>query len=160
MTDELRKRLKQSKPFDGSHQEAMISLMVAAASVRGELEQVCCKHGIFGSQYNILRILAGGPPEGYPRGEIINRMIDRCPDVTRLVDPLEKKGLVSRERSQEDRRVVLHRITKKGQDVLNALSPDLEYIQEAFREELSEKELGELSQCCSAIYNRFDEMCV
>lgn len=157
MPEELRERVKQTEPFEDPGQEAMLSLMAAASSVRGVLENVHEQHGLFGSQYNILRILAGGPPEGYPRCEIIDRMINRGPDVTRLVDPLEERGLVERQRSDEDRRMVLHRITEQGRALLRDVSPDLGPVQEAFNEALSEKEMKQLSQLCATVYRRFDE---
>lgn len=159
MAEGLHKRRKQSTGFDGRHQEAVLALLAAAAAVRGELERTCCEHDIFGSQYDILRILARGPEEGYPRGEIIERMIDRCPDVTRLVDPLEKKGLVQRRRSKEDRRVVLHRITGRGRRLLGTLGSDLEFVQKAFSEEFTGRELKEFSHLCAAVYQRFDDAC-
>lgn len=159
MAEELAHRLEQSGGFGGRHQEAMIHLLAAAAAVRGELEKACCRHDIFASQYNILRILAEAPDEGYPRSELIEQMIDRCPDVTRLVDPLEKKGLVQRQRSKEDRRVVLHRITGRGRRLLETLSSDLAYVQNAFRKEFTGRELEEFSHLCAAVYQRFDEAC-
>jgi DNA-binding MarR family transcriptional regulator len=72
------------------------------------------------TQYNVLRILRGAP-EGLPCGEIANRMITRDPDVTRLLDRLEKRGLISRCRENEDRRTVMGRITEKGLELLKRL---------------------------------------
>lgn len=156
MTDKLRERVKQTEPFEGPDQKAMLSLLVAAAAVRRRLEKVSNDHDLFGSQYNILRILAGGPPEGYPRQEIIDRMIDRSPDVTRLADDLEEKGLITRERSQEDRRVILHRLTAEGQRRLEEVTDDLRPVHRAFSDELTEEELKELSRLSTAVFQRFD----
>jgi len=72
------------------------------------------------TQYNVLRILRG-TPEGLPCGEIAARMITRDPDVTRLLDRLEKRGLISRCRETEDRRMVMARITPEGLKVLGRL---------------------------------------
>ena len=72
------------------------------------------------TQYNVLRILRGAP-EGLPCGEISSRMITRDPDVTRLLDRLEKRGLISRCRENEDRRTVMSRITPKGLELLARL---------------------------------------
>lgn len=160
MTEELRDRVKQTQPFEGTDQEAMLSLLVAASSVRNKLEKICNQHGLFNSQYNILRILAGGPPEGYSRQEIIDRMIDRGPDVTRLVDQLEKKNLVTRERSEKDRRMVMHRITEKGRALLNEMNESIAPVHQAFGEQLSEEDLEELARLCAAIFQRFDETSV
>lgn len=156
MTDKLRERVKQTEPFEGPDQKAMLSLLVAAAAVRKRLEKISNDHDLFGSQYNILRILGGGPPEGYPRQEIIDRMIDRSPDVTRLADDLEEKGLLTRERSDEDRRVILHRLTDDGRRRLEEVTDDLRPVHRAFSDELTEEELEELSRLSTIIFQRFD----
>jgi len=78
------------------------------------------------NQYNVLRILRGAP-EGLACTEIGNRMISRDPDITRLLDRLEKRGLVSRCRQRSDRRTVLTRITEAGLKLLSQLdSPVLD----------------------------------
>ena len=72
------------------------------------------------TQYNVLRILRGSP-EGLPCGEIRRRLITREPDITRLLDRMEKRSLISRCREDKDRRTVLTRITKAGLDTVNRL---------------------------------------
>jgi len=84
------------------------------------------------TQYNVLRILRGSP-EGLPCGEIASRMISRDPDITRLLDRLEKRGLVSRCRETEDRRTVLTRITPEGLNLLALLD---EPVQDAHKKQL------------------------
>jgi len=84
------------------------------------------------TQYNVLRILRG-TPEGLPSGEIAARMITRDPDITRLLDRLEKRGLISRCRESEDRRMVMARITQEGLKVLAHLDGPVE---EAHRRQL------------------------
>ncbi len=132
----------------------MLNLMVAASSVREEVDRVCSQHGISSSQYNVLRILAGGPPEGYPRCDIIERMIDRGPDVTRLTDRLLKSGLAERGRSEEDRRLTMHRITEKGRSLLAGIHPDIQAVQNRFAETLSEEQQRQLSTLCETIYEK------
>src|SRR5260370_7202334 len=73
-----------------------------------------------GTQYNVLRILRGSP-EGLTCGEIASRMITRDPDITRLLDRLEKRGLISRCRETKDRRMVMARITPEGLKLLAGL---------------------------------------
>jgi DNA-binding MarR family transcriptional regulator len=87
---------------------------------------------ISATQYNVLRILRGAP-EGLPCGEIANRMITRDPDVTRLLDRLDKRGLISRCREATDRRTVLTRITPDGLELLARLDAP---IQDAHRKQL------------------------
>src|SRR5215831_8652481 len=84
------------------------------------------------TQYNVLRILRGSP-QGLPCGEIASRMITRDPDVTRLLDRMEKRGLISRSRDNKDRRTVIGRITPEGLKLLARLD---EPIQEIHRKQL------------------------
>src|SRR6202051_4416840 len=84
------------------------------------------------TQYNVLRILRGAP-EGLPCGEIAKRMITRDPDITRLLDRLEKCGLISRSREARDRRTVMARITGAGLKLLARLD---EPVQAAHRKQL------------------------
>jgi DNA-binding MarR family transcriptional regulator len=84
------------------------------------------------NQYNVLRILRGSP-EGLPCGEIASRMITRDPDITRLLDRLEKRSLISRCRETKDRRMVMTRITSEGLKLLGSLD---EPIEEAHRNNL------------------------
>jgi DNA-binding MarR family transcriptional regulator len=84
------------------------------------------------NQYNVLRILRGSP-DGLPCGEIGNRMITRDPDITRLLDRLEKRGLILRSRESKDRRMVMARITPLGLKLLGRLD---EPVQETHRKQL------------------------
>lgn len=78
--------------------------------------------GLTHPQYNVLRILAGAGAGGLPCGEIAARMISRDPDITRLLDRLEKSGLVRRGRAVDDRRVVRAFITTAGAAALRSLA--------------------------------------
>jgi len=149
---ELRRRLKQTQPFESRAQEAMLSLMVAGAAVEQEVEQVCAGFGLTASHYNVLRILAGGPESGYARADIIERMIDRGPDVTRLMDRLEEQGLVRRQCSEADRRVTLHRITEEGEALLEEMHADICAVQRRFAARLSEEDQQALSTLCAKVY--------
>jgi len=84
------------------------------------------------TQYNVLRILRGSP-DGLPCGEIANRMITRDPDITRLLDRLERRGLISRCRETKDRRMVMARITPDGLKLLARLD---EPVGDAHRKQL------------------------
>ena len=99
--------------------------------------QVLKSEDLSATQYNVLRILRGAP-EGLPCGEIANRMITRDPDVTRLLDRLEKRGLISRWRETADRRMVMARITEDGLKLLDRLD---EPVQVTHR-----RQLGHLGQ--------------
>ena len=94
------------------------------------------------TQYNVLRILRG-TPAGLPCGEIANRMITRDPDITRLLDRLEKRELISRSRETKDRRMVVARITSKGLRLLSGLD---EPVQEMHRRQLGHLGVARLKE--------------
>jgi DNA-binding MarR family transcriptional regulator len=98
-----------------------ISLQKTADSLGLEVEQLFKPHGLTGTQYNVLRILRGSEPEGLACSSIGERMISHDPDMTRLLDRMEKRGLITRERQTDDRRVVKTRITPAGLDILKSL---------------------------------------
>ncbi len=104
---------------------AFVELIRTADLLASEISAVLKAEKISATQFNILRILRGAP-EGLACGEIAARMITRDPDVTRLLDRLEKRGLVSRCRENQDRRLVLTRITEAGLATLGRLDDPVE----------------------------------
>jgi DNA-binding MarR family transcriptional regulator len=98
-----------------------ISLQKTADSLGLEAEQLLKPQGLTGTQYNVLRILRGAEPEGLACSGIGERMISHDPDMTRLLDRMEKRGLISRQRQTDDRRVVKTRITPAGLNLLKSL---------------------------------------
>lgn len=117
----------------GSPEEAAFLELVRTTDLlsRG-LVRIMKSEDISSTQYNVLRILRGSP-EGLACGEIANRMITRDPDVTRLLDRLEKRELISRCRETKDRRTVMARITAEGLKLLARLD---EPVQAAHRKQL------------------------
>lgn len=156
MSDGLAKRIK-TKGFESPAQKAMLNLFVAAAHVRRQVEQVCREYGIQFSHYNILRILRGVHPEGHPRCDIIDRMLDPSPDVTRLTDKLVDRGLVRRTQSEEDRRKTIHLITDRGLQLLEEMQPAITDVQERFGERVAPRDLEHLSRICEDIYAEYPE---
>jgi DNA-binding MarR family transcriptional regulator len=134
-------------------QEATLNLMVAADYLRGKVEAICAPAGISIGQYNVLRILRGANPGGHSRAEILRRMVERAPDVTRLVDRLEKEGLAERDRDKEDRRLSITRITTKGLNVLKALEPGVQELQREIGHRVGRRDCQELSRICERIYD-------
>ncbi|MFL5530094.1 MAG: MarR family winged helix-turn-helix transcriptional regulator [Gemmatimonadaceae bacterium] len=112
---------KPPENFRSREQEATLGLLRTADAMKRSLAQVIEPHGITPQQYNVLRILRGAGPEGLPTLTVGERMIEQTPGVTRLVDRLERKGLVARAPCAKDRRRVFCRITPKGLDLLNEL---------------------------------------
>jgi len=107
--------------FRSREQQATLGLLRTADAVKRSLAQVIEPHGITPQQYNVLRILRGAGPDGLPTLTIGERMIEQTPGVTRLVDRLERKGLVARTPCPKDRRRVFCRITPKGIELLKEL---------------------------------------
>jgi DNA-binding MarR family transcriptional regulator len=98
-----------------------VALLQAADALSQEAEQFLKSAGLTGTQYNVLRILRGAEPQGLPCSAIADRMISHDPDMTRLLDRMEKRGLITRERQTDDRRVVKTRITPQALSLLRTL---------------------------------------
>ncbi len=152
MTEALSRRLKQAE-FASPAQEALLSVMVAAATLNELMEWVCAQHNITHAQYNVLRILRGVYPEGHPRCEIACRMLDRASDITRLVDRLEARRLVKRARGSEDQRQTVTYITAKGIKLLDRMRPKIDAEVTGALSKLSDQECRELSRLCAFIYD-------
>jgi DNA-binding MarR family transcriptional regulator len=101
--------------------QIFVALLKTSDSVASEADQLIKAKGLTSAQYNVLRILRGAGPEGLPCNTIAERMISRDPDMTRLLDRMEKRALISRERQKEDRRVVKARITDEGLKLLKKM---------------------------------------
>jgi DNA-binding MarR family transcriptional regulator len=155
MTEALSRRLKQPE-FSSPAQEALLSVMVAAAALHERMDRICATHKITRPQYNVLRILRGVYPEGHPRCEIACRMMDRAPDITRLLDRLELRKLVKRARGSEDKRETITFITAKGNKLLEAIQPDVDAEVGGVLSKLSEDECRELSRLCAVIFESED----
>jgi DNA-binding MarR family transcriptional regulator len=105
-----------------------VALLIAADRLSQQAEQLMKEHSLTGTQYNVLRILRGAEPAGLPCKGISDRMISHDPDMTRLLDRMEKRGLITRERQVNDRRVVRTRITAAGLDILKKLDAPVQEL--------------------------------
>jgi DNA-binding MarR family transcriptional regulator len=152
MGEMLNKWLKMKRE-PGPLEEALLNIYVAAHLLKDNSENICLKFGITGGQYNMLRILNGVYPGGHPRCEIATRTIERAPDITRLIDRLEKQHLVERDRTDDDRRKSITKITKKGIDLLRKMKPELENFAKNLGKKLTMKEAKELSMYCEKLYS-------
>lgn len=148
----IQSEIKQSKPFRSKGQEAAVALMRTADLVRRSITAVVEPHGITTQQYNVLRILRGALPDGYPRCEIAVRMLERAPDVTRLIDRLAKEGLVARTRSGDDLRLSITRITPDGLDLLNRMEDEVAGVHQQFAERWSVRDAREVSKLLEHLY--------
>jgi MarR family transcriptional regulator, organic hydroperoxide resistance regulator len=114
-------RAKTQNPTLAAEDRAFIALQKAADKLAVQAEQLLKSNGLTGAQYNVLRILRGAEPHGLACSSIAERMISHDPDMTRLLDRMEKRGLITRERQRDDRRVVKTRITSSGLQLLKRL---------------------------------------
>jgi DNA-binding MarR family transcriptional regulator len=116
------KPAKSPKPFTPSLEAKLfVALLRLSDRLAQDADLLIKSHGLTGTQYNVLRILRGAGPEGLPCKGIGDRMISRDPDMTRLLDRMEKRQLITRERQSEDRRVIRTRITPAGLEILKKL---------------------------------------
>jgi DNA-binding MarR family transcriptional regulator len=133
--------IRQSRPFSSASEEGVVALARTADQMRRSLTRVIEPHGITLQQYNVLRILRGAGTDGLPTLEIASRMVERAPGVTRLLDRLEAKALVRRQRSARDRRQILCWITPAGLELLDELDGPMQEGARAFMSPLRGREL-------------------
>lgn len=125
-----------------------MNVIRTADELRRYFTALYAPHDITPQQYNVLRILRGGDPGPLPTMEIAERMVEKTPGITRLLDRLERKGLIARERLPEDRRQVLVSITEAGRELLASLD---EPVREATSAVLWEIEDGEVAALDDAL---------
>lgn len=140
----IQHEIKQSRPFATKSQEAYVALLRTADDSKRHVGEVLEPAGVTLQQYNVLRILRGSGEEGLPTLTVAERMIERTPGVTRLIDRMEKKGWVTRRRCTEDRRRVWCNITPEGLAVLDGLDRPIEGIDDVFEAVLSADEIEQL----------------
>jgi DNA-binding MarR family transcriptional regulator len=117
----LQEELKQTKPFKCLEEELYLSIIRTAAILEHSLAQALKPYKVTPTQYNVLRILRGAGQAGLCRNEVGERLVAKVPDVTRLLDRMEETGFIVRERSENDRRYVTTRISKRGLELVNEL---------------------------------------
>lgn len=121
----LKDEIRQSRPFSSLEVEAYLNLVRTAAVFEQQVLDLLKPFGLTPAQYNVLRILKGAGSAGLCRYEVIDRLVSPGPDVTRLLDRLEKAGLVTRARDEANRRLVKARISRAGLQLLDRLDVPL-----------------------------------
>jgi DNA-binding MarR family transcriptional regulator len=145
MVGTVARELKQGKPFSTLEQEVLLGLLLAAARVVEPWARFLKTTAqLTNNQYNVLRILRGSHPAKLACSDIAERMIDRDPDVTRLVDRLRTRGLVRRGRSRRDRRVVEVGITVEGLALVRGLDTHVQRMPKALLGHLGVERLRQL----------------
>jgi DNA-binding MarR family transcriptional regulator len=118
-------RRKSMRRFDSAEQEAFLGLWRTYDRLRAFEDELFGRHGLSAQQYNALRLLRNRHPEPMPTLAVAARLISRAPDITRLLDRLAERDLISRERPDDNRRVVRVRITPAGLALLKQLDAEV-----------------------------------
>ena len=139
----LQREVKKKRPFESAEQEAMLNVVRTGDRLQIHFTRLFREHEVTPAQYNVLRILRG---EGRPMEcmEIAERTIAVVPGITGLIDRLEKAGLVTRQQSQEDRRVYLVTITARGLELLAGLDEPVLALHRKLLGHLTKNELEQL----------------
>lgn len=140
----LQDEIKQTKPFESLEDEAFVSVLRTAGAFQWREAEFLKPFEVTLPQYNVLRILRGAEPEGLICREIGERMITRDPDVTKLLDRLEARGLVRRERQEKDRRVIVARVTAEGIKLVGEIDRPVLKLTEELLGHLGERKLKTL----------------
>jgi DNA-binding MarR family transcriptional regulator len=143
------RRSTKVRPKTGTQEAAYLDLLRTADVLTRGAIGVLKAEELSTTQYNILRILRG-TPQGLTCGEIASRMITRDPDVTRLLDRMEKRGLILRARENRDRRIVLARITTAGLTLADRLDEPVQKIHRQQLGHLGKKQLRRLRELLAA----------
>lgn len=138
--------IKQTKPFSSLEEETLLNVLRTADYLSYQVDLIMKEANLTGNQYNVLRILRGAPPEGLLCHEVGERMISRVPDVTRMVDRLEARQLVTRTRESSDRRAVRVQITPDGLKALKGLDEIVAVRNKSLLEHLGQAKLQKLCE--------------
>ena len=149
----LQKELKQNKPFKSLEEEVILSIAHTAEYLGSTLSGVFKAADLTPTQYNVLRILRGAGSEGLSCSEIGERMVTKESDITRLLDRIESRGMISRERPANNRRMVITRITEEGLRVLAELDRPVEETNRQLVGHLGKEKLKTLSALLEAVRN-------
>ena len=154
MVPKLQEEIKQGKPFRSLQEEVFINILLTADTLSRKLSETLKRSGLTPAQYNVLRILRGAGECGHACREIGDRMITKDPDITRLLDRLEDRGLVSRARDERDRRVITVRVTRQGLELLSELDSEVDRFDLKLFEHMSERQLTKLCELLEAARER------
>lgn len=146
----LRDEIKQRRPFKSREEEVSLNVHRTASALAQGFVPLLKEADVTATQYNVLRILRGAGKDGLPCGEIAARMITKDSDITRLLDRLEKRGLVGRRRDSDDRRVVLTRITADGLRLLAGLDQPVVETHARLLGHLGPRKLRQLAELLEA----------
>lgn len=138
-------------PRQVANAEVGIALVKAAARLMDQFSAILKPVDLSPPQFNVLRILRGAGPQGATCGEVIDRLVQRDPDVTRLHDRLQRRGLIERKRDEQDRRVVRTSITAAGLELLASLDDAVNELHAKSVGQLNDRQLADLRKLIEEI---------
>jgi DNA-binding MarR family transcriptional regulator len=144
MSGRLAKEIQQTRPFALLEEEAFLNVGRTFEALQQPVAELLKQYQLTPTQYNLLRILRGAGQEGVTCSQACERMITPDPDMTRLLDRMEARHLVERERSLEDRRIVVSRIRKEGLALVNEIDQPLHALLKRLLGHIGQKRLREL----------------
>jgi len=153
MKRHLLEELQQGKPFETLYEEVYVEILRTSQVTSRWITESLKPSELSGPQFNVLRILRGAGPSGLPSGRIAERMVNHDPDLTRLLDRLEARGLVAKARDTKDRRVVNACITKAGLDLVAKATKDMQALLEERMTPMSAKRLEQLADLLEEVRN-------
>lgn len=146
--------MRRSKSAGTLEARTFVALLKTADALGQDAEQLLKTTGLSGAQYNVLRILRGAEPPGLACRGISEHMISHDPDMTRLLDRMEKRSLIVRERQSDDRRVVKTRITPQGLSLLKTLDRPVQELHKRQFRHMSAARLKTLSDLLEEVRKR------
>ena len=155
MSDPSERALRRR--FDSPEQEAYLSLWRTYDRLRAIEDETFARHDLTAQQYNALRLLRSAHPGGMPTLVLASRLVSRAPDITRMVDRLEERGLARREKRADNRRVVQVTLTDAGQALLKALAAEVRQCHRRQLGHLSPEQLSQLSTLLQAARTPHEE---
>jgi DNA-binding MarR family transcriptional regulator len=150
----LQKELKQTKPFASREEEVYLNIQLTAERLWWGINETLKQADLTHTQYNVLRILRGSGQEGASCTEISERLVTKDSDITRLLNRLEARELISRSRETKDRRIIITRITGDGLRLLASLDKPVERCHRRHLGHLGDKQLATLSKLLEAVRSK------
>jgi len=153
----LAEEIGRNRPFDSLEQELFLNLIRTSEWLQGEFARVFKAHGITQPQFNVLKILEVEDEYGIPIQKIAKRMTTLSSDVTRLVDRLERAGMVERFRSEKDRRVIYVRLAETGKGMVEELAQPLAEAHKSTKGHLDRRDMELLNKLLFELRHSLNE---
>jgi DNA-binding MarR family transcriptional regulator len=153
----LQAEIKQTRPFALIEEEAALNIIRTAEVVQRFITDFLRPFDLSPVQYNVLRILRGAGAAGATCSQIGGRLLTRDPDITRLLDRMQARALIERERSSEDRRVVITRISKTGLKLVDSIDQPLRSVSKAKLGKFGREALADLIAGLERVREAYEE---